>query len=157
MSSKLALCPHCGGDLAGADDGRAGWWSFRVRLYDMELNRTEPMVDSDADLEPDQPGAETVRGLWKVAHESALAAGEFHGCALRGLSGEVLERKVRGLRPTLSRNNGKATMRVPYDTAETFTAEGDERYLMRVDIAKVDSLPASFLAIPEPDPFDQEH
>lgn len=135
---RLATCPHCGGDLAGASDGRATWWSFRVRLYDMNLNRAEPIADSDGDLEADQPGREVVRGLWKVAHEAALVAGQWHKEPLRGLSGDVLEKKVRGLRPTLSRNNGRATMRVPYDTAESFQdVPGTERYLIRVDVLSV--------------------
>jgi hypothetical protein len=141
--SKLSNCPHCGGDLLGAVDGRAEWWSFRVRLYDMNLNRAEPMpgADSDGDLEADQPGKEVARGLWKVAHEAAAAAGGYHGCALRGLTGDVLERKVRGLRPTLSRNAGRATMRIAYDTMESFSGEGNERYMIRVDIAKAEGPP----------------
>lgn len=155
--SKIATCPHCGGDLTGAADGRAGWWSFRVRLYDMQMNRAEPIADSDGDLEPDQPGREVVRGLWKVAQDAALAAGQWHGVPLRGLTGDVLEKKVRGLRPTLSRNNGKACMRLPYDTFESFTGEGQERYMIRVDIAKADAARPAALEIPEPSPYDQEH
>lgn len=138
---KLTSCPHCGGDLTGATDGRAGWWHFRVRLYDMRHDQTEPMpgADSDLALEPDQPGAEIVCGLWKVAHEAAEAAGGYHGTALRGLTGEVLEKKIRGLRPTLSRSNGRGTMRVPYDTLDSFTAEGTERYMARIDVLKAEA------------------
>lgn len=154
--TKLTSCPHCGGDLSGTADGRAGWWHFRARLYDMQVNQTEPMpgADSDLELEPDQPGAEIVRGLWKVAHEAAAAAGGYHGTTLRGLSSEVLEKKIRGLRPTLSRNNGRATMRIPYDTPDSFTADGAERYMIRIDILKADD-PAPRL--PEPSAYDQEH
>lgn len=137
--SKITTCPYCAGDLTGADDGRAGWWSFRVRLYDMQMNRAEPIADSDGDLEPDQPGREVVRGLWKVAHEAALVAGQWHGEPLRGLTGADLERKVRGLRPTLSRNKGRATMRIEYDTLESFQdVPGTERYLIRVDVLKAE-------------------
>lgn len=137
--TKLATCPHCGGDLTGASDGRAGWWRFRVRLYDMHVNQMEPIADSDSDLEADQPGREMVRGLWKVAQEAAVAAGQFHKETLRGITGEALEKKVRGLRPTLSRNNGKATMRIPYDTLDSFKDQpGAERYLIRVDVLKVE-------------------
>ena len=139
--TKLTTCPHCGGDLAGMDDGRAGWWRFRVRLYDMEANRAEPMRDADSDggLEPDQPGATMVRGLWKVASEAVEAAHSYHGEACRGLSMEDMEKKIRGLRPTLSRNNGRATMRIPYDLLASFQDRpGSERYLIRVDIEKVE-------------------
>lgn len=140
--SKLTACPHCGGDLTDLADGRAGWWSFRVRLYDMTVNRAEPICDSDADREADQPGAEVVRGMWKVAHEAAEAAAQWHGSVLRGVSDAVLEKKIRGLRPTLSRNNGRATMRIPYDTLESFQDKPDtERYMIRVDILRADEQP----------------
>jgi hypothetical protein len=137
--SKLVTCPHCGGDLVGMDDGRAGYWRFRVRLYDMQANRTEPMrgADSDEGLEPDQPGSTVARGLWKVASEGMEAAHSYHGQACRGLSQETLERKIRGLRPTLSRNQGRATMRIPYDLLDSFQDRpGSERYLIRIDVEK---------------------
>ena len=141
--TKITTCPHCGGDLTNAADGRAGWWSFRVRLYDMNLNRAEPFVDSDADLEPDEPGREIVRGLWRVAHDAAEAAAQYHQEPLRGINAETLERKVRGLRPTLSRNKGRATMRIEYDTLDSFQDQpGTERYMIRVDILKAEGPPA---------------
>lgn len=155
--TKLTTCPHCNGDLTGASDGRAGWWRFRVRLYDMQVNRAEPIADSDGDLEADQPGREVVRGLWKVAQMAAEVAGQWHQEPLRGLTGEDLERKVRGLRPTLSRNSGKATMRIEYDTRDSFQDQpGTERYLIRVDVLKAEA-PTGPAGIPDESPYDQTH
>ncbi len=94
-------------------------------------------ADSDDGTEPDQPGAAVVRGLWKVASEAVEAAHSYHGEACRGLGTDMVEKKIRGLRPTLSRNQGRATIRIPYDTLDSFQDRpGTERYLIRVDIEK---------------------
>jgi hypothetical protein len=139
MPRNLATCPHCHGDLQGQLDGRAGWWLFRVRLYDMHVDPDEPIADSDSGLSPDKPGATQVRGLWKVLSEAAAGASDFHnGATLRGWSAEDQERKLRGIRPTLSRNGGRASLRVQYDTEASVTDARDHtpRYLARVDILK---------------------
>jgi hypothetical protein len=137
--TRPSICPHCGGDLSGQDDGRAGTWRYRVRLYDMEVNPDEPMVDSDADLAPDKPGRETIRGLWRVLTDTATAAAEHHGGQqLRGLGPQDQERKLRGIRPTLSRNKGRATFRIGYDTPASWrdNPNHEPRYLARVDVLK---------------------
>jgi hypothetical protein len=138
--TKLTSCPNCGTDLAGHDDGRTGAWRFRVRLYDMDVNPDEPMpgADSDAQQAADQPGATVARGLWKVAGEAAEAAQSYHGASCLGMSMDELDKKIRGLRPTLSRNKGRGTMRVQYDTQASFNLRPDHtpRYLARVDIVR---------------------
>ncbi len=140
--AKLALCPKCGHDLEGQEDGRATWWRYRVRLYDMRAHGgTDPIADSDSNLAQDQDGHQIERGLWKVAFETAKAALEWHEVtSLSGMGHADLERKVRGLRPTLSRKNGRATMRIEYDTPESFTPAAGHipRYLARVDVVKTD-------------------
>lgn len=141
MPRNMTACPHCGGDLDGQLDGRASWWLFRVRLYDMHVNPDEPIADSDADLSPEKPGASRTRGLWKVLSESAAATSEHHnGATLRGWSQEDQDRKLRGIRPTLSRNGGRGTFRIQYDTAASWHEAPDHtpRYLARVDILKTD-------------------
>lgn len=141
MPRNLATCPHCHGDLNGQLDGRAQWWLFRVRLYDMHVNPDEPIADSDANLSADLPGATQVRGLWKVLSEAAAGAADYHAPAtLRGWTAEDQERKLRGIRPTLSRNRGRASLRVQYDTEASVTDARDHtpRYLARIDILKTD-------------------
>lgn len=141
--TKLTTCPHCGGDLAGQLDGRAGWWLFRVRLYDMQVSDAEPIADSDANLPPDKPGETVVRGLWKVLNEAAIAAADFHsGATLRGWGQDVQERKLRGIRSTLQRSGGRGTFRISYDTLESFNPAPDHvpRYLARVDVLKTEGV-----------------
>lgn len=141
MSKHLTACPNCGADLAGQLDGRAGWWSYRVRLYDMETAPHDPIADSDAGLAADLPGADRIRGLWKVLSEAATAAMDFHATTtLHGFSQDDQERKLRGIRPTLSRNRGRATIRVPYDTNASHTAAPGHtpRYLARIDILRLE-------------------
>lgn len=140
---KIAACPHCGADLDGQTDGRAQWWIFRVRLYDMQVSDAEPIADSDADLSPDKPGATVVRGLWRVLNEAAIAASQFHdGATLRGFAQEDQDRKLRGIRPTLSRTGGRGTIRIPYDTLDSFNPAAGHvpRYLARVDVLKTDGV-----------------
>lgn len=158
---KPTHCPGCGLSLEGAFDERAGWWRFRVRLYDMELDKDSPMADSDSDLEPDQPGREIVRGLPLILHKMATAAFEWHGGEqLKGLGGDALERKTRGVRPTLSRNAGRATVRIEYDTLDSFSENPGHvpRYLARVDILKTAEPEGRGPAgIPDESPYDQTH
>lgn len=141
MTKHATQCPNCGADLAGQLDGRAGWWSYRVRLYDMEVAPDEPMADSDAGLAADLPGADRIRGLWKVLSEAATAAMDFHATTtLHGFSQDDQERKLRGIRPTLSRNRGRATIRVQYDLDTSLSTAPDHtpRYLARIDILKLE-------------------
>lgn len=137
--SKLTNCPNCGCDLEGAADGRATRWRIRVRLYDMHSDSNEPMVDSDPSLEPDQPGDTVVYGLWKVISETYEAVQSWHEEPCVGLDDETRERKERGIRPTLSRNKGRGTIRIEYDTKESFNPSGrTPRYLARCDIVRAD-------------------
>lgn len=124
----------------GELDGRTAKWRCRFRFYRAD-EMGEPQADTDAELPADAPGSMVVAGLPNVAHEVLMLAQHLHsGMALRGLSREELDRRLRGLRPTLSRRGGNAVWRVPYDTLETF----DERalkqgWLCRVDIQREES------------------
>lgn len=134
---KLTTCPGCGMDLTSVDDGRAGWWRFRLRIYDQRLDSSTPIVDSDPALPVDAPGEELVRGLWKLVTDAAAAAHDFHGPGeLIGMTQQNLEKKIRGIRPTLSRCEGRATMRIEYDTEESYHAFKPPRFLARIDILK---------------------
>jgi len=137
--SRITSCPHCGADLAGQLDGRAESWRYRTRLYDMEVNPDEPIADSDSDLPADKPGAGVIRGLWRVLSDAATAAADFHGGQLlRGLEPVEQERKLRGIRPTLSRNKGRACFRIGYDTPASWRDDPNRepRYLLRIDVLK---------------------
>lgn len=146
MTKHLTICPHCGGDLEGQFDGRADFWHARLRLYDMEVNPDDPMpgADSDAGLSPDKPGATQIRGLWKVLSNAATQAADYHAnflgepATLRGFDTDTLDRKLRGIRSTLSRNRGRACFRIEYDTADSFRPDPERkpRYLARVDVVK---------------------
>lgn len=132
---KITHCPQCGCDLRDpANDGRAEMWRIRVRLYDTSVSNSDPMAGADSDWgrPADAPGETVVRGLASVFKAAVEAAESYHGLGLYGLGPEVQELKVRGIRPTLSRNKGRGVMRIPYGTASLAA----ERYLARVDILK---------------------
>lgn len=118
-------------------DSRTARWRCRFRIYDAQ-HMDEPVADSDDELPPDRPGTMLIHGLPNVAVELRALAQGFHGsAALVGLSREELDRRLRGLRPTISRNKGRGVWRVPYDTLETFNERSLRRgWLMRVDILR---------------------
>lgn len=119
------------------NDGRMSKWRCRFRIY-RDNAQDEPHADSDAELPPDRPGASVLAGLPNVAAEVIALASICHpGTVIVGLSREELDRKLKGLRPTLSRRGGNAVWRVPYSTLETFDERSSERgWLMRVDIIR---------------------
>lgn len=120
-------------------DGRAAQWRCRFRLYDQRFP-DEPQADSNPELAADAGGTMVISGLPEVAVELGVLACMFHATPLlRGLSQQELERRLKGLRPTLSRRGGQATWRVPYDTVESFTERKDHvpGWLARVDIERV--------------------
>jgi hypothetical protein len=121
----------------GDADARTAKWRCRFRLY-REENGDEPIADTDADQPPDRPGHAVIAGLPNVAAELVGIASGFHGKSpVVGLSREAMERRLKGLRPTLSRRGGNAVWRVPYRTIENFNGQSTERgWLMRVDIVR---------------------
>lgn len=133
-------CPHCGGDLDGATDGRATVWRYRLRLYDMWQQPDTPMpgADSAPDREQDQDGEDVMIGLPALMTLVAAQSVAYHDAQLIGMGHHDLERKIRGIRPTLSRRGGRATIRIEYDTLASFSEATDHspRYLARVDIVK---------------------
>lgn len=126
----------------GEMDARTARWRCRFRIYRADM-LDEPAADTDDELPADRPGAMVLAGLPAVAAEARMLASSFHGTpALAGLSREETERKLRGLRPTLSRRGGNAVWRLPYDTLETFNDTTQKRgWLMRVDIQREESAP----------------
>lgn len=129
------------GRSAAEVDGRAAQWRIRIRLYDMR-QPDEPQADTDPELPPDQAGTTILRGLPAVADEVMQLANAFHASPrpLKGMNPEELDRRLRGLRPTLSRRKGNAVWRIPYDTFETWRElEGHQAaWLARVDITRVE-------------------
>lgn len=123
-------------------DGRAAFWRCRFRLYSNAMP-DEPQADSDPVLDPGQPGAQIIRGLPAVGSELIALAASYHGTAsLRGLSHDDVARAIRGIRPTLSRRKAAghedATMRLEYDTLESFSEQTRKRgWLARVDLVRV--------------------
>jgi hypothetical protein len=121
----------------GVMDGRTAKWRCRFRIYSAQ-KMDEPVADTDPEQTAGEPGTMVIAGLPNVATTLAQIAVQFHGeRALSGLSTEELNRRLRGLRPTLSRRGGEATWRIPYDSLETFDSRSLTRgWLMRVDICR---------------------
>lgn len=136
--ASLVICANCGWDLEGANDGRAALWRFRFGIYDMWHDDTHPIADSAGDLEQDQDGIDFAAGLPALMLQISAAAVAFHDSQLPGMGHQDLERKIRGIRPTLSRKGGRGVVRIEYDTKATFSEASDHspRYLARVDIVK---------------------
>lgn len=122
-------------------DHRATAWRFRVRVYGWQDGFREPLADSDDELEPGEPGTLEARGLRLVADTAVRMATDYHADGpLSGLDADTLDRKVRGLRPTLSRRGGNATWRLHYNTQRS-VKPGDPRdmaYMLRIDLERVD-------------------
>jgi hypothetical protein len=118
-------------------DGRTAMWRCRFRIYDSR-KLDEPVADTDPELGPGDAGTMVIAGLPNVASTLAQIAAQFHGREqLSGLSADELTRRLRGLRPTLSRRKGQAVWRVPYDTLNSYARGTVTRgWLMRVDIQR---------------------
>ena len=137
--SNLATCPHCGGDLR---DGRARNFFVRLRLYDTRsANHDDPIADSQEGLAADQIGTERICGLPEIMVTASGLAATFHDHRdLRGWDHETVQRKIRGVRPTLSRTGGRGTIRIEYDTPESFTdGRTAPRFVARIDLLRDDS------------------
>lgn len=122
---------------SGIMDGRTAKWRCRFRIYSAQ-KMDEPVADTDPELAADAPGTMVLAGLPNVATALAQIAVQFHERQqLAGLSSDELERRLRGLRPTLSRRGGEAVWRVPYDTLDSFNDRALTRgWMMRVDIRR---------------------
>lgn len=139
----LTHCPACHVNLDAARselDGRTKAYRTRLRLYDTHApSADDPMAGADSaeGYPADHPGVDTVRGTPTALTEASALAHAYHTCGLHGLDHETLERKGRNLRTDMTRNGGWAVVRLPYDTAESFT-EGRQppRYLLRLDIRR---------------------
>lgn len=140
-------CWQCGAEQMPdlALDSRARPYSARVRLYDLTKSRDIPEGDSDPELDVEAPGTEICAGLSGVLeYVIQLAACQHNGESLPGLDRATLESKIAGFRPTLSRNGGRGTWRLPYDTQRTFSVDPLHRaaWVARVDVVRVDAGPA---------------
>lgn len=132
------MCPHCGGDLR---DARERVYRVRLRLYDTRsASADDPIADSAEGLPADQPGIDRISGLPAIMAEAMTMAHQFHDRPLRGWDHETVGRKIRGVRPTLSRTGGRGTIRVEYDTPESFTdGRTPPRFVARIDLVRDDS------------------
>ncbi len=139
---RAAVAPrHYAPPKEAGVDHRATLWRFRVRIYGWQDNFADPIADSDADLEAGDPGTLETRGLRLVADMAVRMATEFHADGpLSGLDADTLDRKVKGLRPTLSRRGGNAVWRLHYNTQRSIKpgAPGDMAYLLRIDLERID-------------------
>lgn len=146
MTRVPTHCPNCGTAIAGSleHDKRAVQWRCRIRLYDMTAG-DEPQADSDPELDAGAMGTVLCAGLKGVADTVIQMAALFHGTPmLKGLDTATLDAKIPGLRPTLSRNEGKAVWRLPYDTLRTWDESGRRApgWLARVDLERVEEVEA---------------
>lgn len=142
--------PHCW--QCGAEqmpslelDKRARPYRVRVRLYDLAKSKDIPEADSDPELDAMEPGTEICAGLSGVAEYVVQLANNYHkGVGLPGMDRAALDKQIAGFRTTLSRNEGKAQWRMPYDTLRTFSADPQHRpgWKARVDVVRADAAPA---------------
>lgn len=134
MTKTRENCWQCGAPPRGSleHDGRAARWRCRIRLYD-DARPGEPAADSDPELPADAAGTVFCAGLKGVADTVLQLAEVFHGTAeLPGLDPDTLDRKIPGLRPTLSRRGGNACWRLKYTTPR------GAHWLARVDLERVE-------------------
>lgn len=111
-------------------DKRASYWRVRLRLFDETSGALE--ADSDVELPTEAPGSTVVRGLPGVAEWAGELVHGFHGArneVAGWLDNSTAQKRLKSLRPTLSRNNGKATWRVDYPV-------NSGRWLALIDIAR---------------------
>lgn len=152
---RTALAPPRG--IAKADpetDKRAATWLCRFRIYSDRDGFTEPEADSDDDLDPGAPGTTLIKGLRAVGDYAVQLAAAYHDNPgpLAGLSGEALDKKVAGLRPTLSRRGGNATWRLYYNTPRSIQPSNPRHfaYLIRIDLERAEAGSGNFNRTTDP-------
>lgn len=125
----MTTCPNCGTLIQ--TDGRARSWRVRLRLYRAGIE--SPEADSDPELSPESPGAESLPSLPAIIPWLRDTATAFHGCEVDGLQHDTLVHRLRSVRPLLSRREKEGrtgvTWRVPYTV-------GDTGWMARVDIVR---------------------
>ena len=120
------------------NDGRTVQWRTRIRWY--AKGQSDPTEDTDQDLPQDQPGSQIISGLPNVARYLEICTVNIHapnGESVTGVEAETLAHRLKSLRPTLSRNQGKATWRVPYVAHHLHGA--DNEWVARVDVERVNN------------------
>ena len=123
----VTACPQCGYAAPAEPDGRNAQWRVRVRLFRDGMDK--PEADSDPERPAGEVGDTVLRGLPAVAEHVQGLAWDFHQPigtvrmvwvapeGLKGLESSTLLHRLKSLRPTLSRNQGRAVWRVPYTVA----------------------------------------
>ncbi len=111
-------------------DRRIRDWAIRIRLYSDNID-----VDAVADTQPDDPpdagGDWVVHGLGAACAALQNVVYGYHaGTPPAGLDNERLQRAIKGLRPTISRRGGNATLRLEY-------AAGGTVWTVRMDVDRV--------------------
>lgn len=141
--TRYIPCPNCGHAVmvpGNEDDGRLVSFTVRLRAYDLQgpSGNIDPVYDSAPEREPDHPGVDVIAGVRNILTECAHELSLFHGQALLGLTPEYLDKKERGIRPTLSRTGGRGRMTLDYDTKESLSLSGGEpRYRARIDVNRL--------------------
>lgn len=119
-------------------DGRAIGWYARARFF---KGGSEEAFEDSADGLPlgQVPKDHMFEGLPAIAGQVVRWAHEaLAPRAIKGLTPGDMRRYTRSIRPTLSRNKGKAAWRIWFDTEETWSAEPGHKpaFLVRVDLEK---------------------
>lgn len=142
--SRLAQCPNCGYAVAlpgNPDDARLVSFTVRLRAYDLQSagREDDPVYDSAEGYPADHPGVDVIAGVRNVLTECVHELSVFHVQALRDLTSDYLDKKERGIRPTLSRTSGRGKITLEYNTAQSFT-DGRQapRYRARIDLNRVE-------------------
>ena len=121
-------------------DGRTVLWCCRARLYE-STHPSDPVSDSDSQLDPDQPGTALVRSLPAVAAWGCNYARGYHNVPCVGL-GKHQTTPVQNTRNMLSRRgDGTAFMTIPYETTRRTIGQSSRgaatMYMpLRIDIVR---------------------
>jgi len=114
-------------------DKRASYWRVRLKLFKSSDGGLE--ADSDPELPLEEPGATVVRGLPGVAEWAGELVEAFHGGrgeTAKWLDNATTQKRLKSLRPTLSRKHGKAVWRVDYEV-------NGEAWRALIDIVREDT------------------
>ncbi len=121
-------------------DHRQRPWRVRVMLFDgrdaLQADEGDGRWEVESDnLDAYAPSndAPVLHGLNAVAEHICILATNYHGHTPEALRTAALIKKIPGLRPTLSRNDGCVTWRVPYEL-------GGQQWVMRAEVRRADKL-----------------
>jgi hypothetical protein len=111
-------------------DGRAVRWRVRLRLFD---SHDELQADTCPESATDYPGDDVIAGLPAVVDWAESICREFHhaaGFTVSWITHAEKKKRLRSIRPTLSRSGGVAIWRIHY------TVDGDGQWLALINVAR---------------------